>query len=623
MRRSLLTLAGLALACAFEAVPSAGAYTTASLTTALAPPRYLTCKDEPPARAPRSPSAATSAAAGDLAAVPRVRSPGKLVVVPHLVDDAALAEPVPDRAETNGPRRPAPAVIGGESVNGIHCLGLVRGQASMLRALSAPPGTHFYGHPHPRGFLADQMIAASAFDAKTAIAPLRITFARPLPRALATYEDFERVSLKGHAAMALAELGDATAAPAIREMLVALETLRLGSTWRDTLQALVALDRTIAAAYAIDLVERMAEGRATRPSAHDLEVVLDALDAKDAARGLPALTRLGTTGHDGCLAVGARLRLGDEALAKVVRPDLAGSLNTNLGATCYSQIVAALAPGRSMSELPILLHRARWEAIAELAMVVRARGAAGARDRATLTTRIRATLARPHQGLRDHDATYRLGALATLGDEAALRGLHAVIDAPQDDSDRPWVAAVYALRAALPEAQVHAQRLLETGARRAVSNGEVDALTSGVGGSWPAKLVRELARQQSPLAALGLLQRDHHAREAAMFAVSRSKPQGACELVANAARLASEPEVVDSAFWALTALGTQCQAAMARLARDRAQQGHVRGMAIEHLAMIRAPEAESLAASWETEGPRSSTEQASLHRARIVLASPE
>ena len=105
--------------------------------------------------------------------------------------------------------------------------------------------------------------------------------------------------------------------------------------------------------------------------------------------------------------------------------------------------------------------------------------------------------------------------------------------------------------------------------------------------------------------------------------MSRSKPQGACELVANAARLASEPEVVDSAFWALTALGTQCQAAMARLARDRAQRGHVRGMAIEHLAMIRAPEAESLAASWETEGPRSSTEQASLHRARIVLASPE
>lgn len=615
MRRSLVALACLSIAGICDGPPSARAYTTASLTTGLSPPRYLTCKDEPPQR-PRATTPA-SAPPNDLALVPRVRSPGKLVIVAHLVDDAALAEPIPDRAPTAQAARPAPA-LSRESVNGIHCLGLVRGQASMMRVLSAPPGTHFYGHPEPRSFLADQMIAASAFDAKAAIAPLRITFARPLPNALAKYQDFERVSMKGHAAMALAELGDVASAPAIREMLVALETLRLGSTWRDTLQALVTLDRATAAAYAVELVERMADGKtAAHPSAHDLGVVLDAIDAKDAARAIPALTRLGSTGHDGCLAVGARLRLGDEALAKTVRPDLAGTLSTNLGATCYSQIVLALAPGRAMSELPILLLRARWEAIAELALVVRGR------DRTTLATRIRATLARPHQGFRDHDDTYRLGALATLGDEAALRDLYALVDAPQDDTDRPWVAAVYALHGGLPEARAHAQRLLQTGARRAVSNGEVDALTSGVAGSWPVKLVRELARQQSPLAALGLLQRDRHAREAAMFVVSRQKPQGACDLVTDAAHLAAEREVVDSAFWALTALGTQCQVAMGRLARDRAQPGHVRGMALEHLAMIRAPETESLAAAWAAEGPRSSAEQASMHRTRIVLASPE
>jgi len=225
--------------------------------------------------------------------------------------------------------------------------------------------------------------------------------------------------------------------------------------------------------------------------------------------------------------------------------------------------------------------------------------------------------------LRDHDDTYRLGALATLGDESALRDLYAVVDAPQDDTDRPWVAAVVALRAALPGAPAHVERLLELGARRAVSNGEIDALTSGVAGSWPVKLIRELARRQSPLAALGLLQRDGHAREAAMLAVSRQKPPGACELVANAAHLADEPAVVDSAFWALTALGPQCQAAMGRLARDRGEPGHVRGMAIEHLAMIRAPETASLAAAWAAEGQRSSTEQASLHRTRIILDAPE
>lgn len=46
-------------------------------------------------------------------------------------------------------------------------------------------------------------------------------------------------------------------------------------------------------------------------------------------------------------------------------------------------------------------------------------------------------------------------------------------------------------------------------------------------------------------------------------------------------------------------------------------------LGLRDLAMIRAPETESLAAAWAAEGQRSSTEQASLHRTRMVLASPE
>jgi hypothetical protein len=616
--------ASVVLACAFAGKPEARAYTSASLTTAIPHPRYVVCKEEP-AQPPPAPSR-RAAPEDDLTPVPHVRAPGKLTVIPHLVDDAALAEPIPLRLASASPREQAPPqVLMRESVNGVHCLGLVRGRAAMLRVLSAPPGTHFYGHPHPRYFIADNLIAASAFDAKEAIAPIRAVFERPLPRELKAYDDFERLSMKGHAAMALAELGDVASAPKLRELLVHLETLHVGSTWRDTLQALRQLDRPTAAAYALDRVERMSDGNAPRLSGHDLEVLLELIDTKDAARAVPALTRLGAGGHDGCLAVGARLRLGDEALAKTVRPDLAGSIATNLGATCWTQIIGALAPGRSMSELPVLLFRARWESVAELALVVRDRGPAGAKDRATFVAKVKTTVAKPPQGLRDHDLALRLGALATLGDEPSLRALYAIVDAPSDDGDRPWVAATLAVRARLPEADPHAQRLLETGIQRHLSNGAIDALTSGVAATWPVKLVRELARQKSPLAALGLLQRDPHAREEAMFAVSRGKPEGACELVASAARLVPthEHEAIDSAFWALTALGTACQSPMERLARDRAQPGVVRGAALEHLAMIRAPSAAALAAAWEAEGPRSGAERASLHRARIIIASPE
>jgi hypothetical protein len=620
--RHVAFAAGVVLACALGGRPDAKAYTSASLTTAIARPRYVVCKEEP---APPPPSPSRRAAPDDdLMPVPRVPAPGKLTVIAHLVDDAALAEPVPLRLASASPREPA-QVLMRASVNGVHCLGLVRGRAAMLRVLAAPPGTHFYGHPYPRYFIADNLIAASAFDAKEAVAPVRAIFDRPLPKQLKAYDDLERLSMKGHAAMALAELGDVASAPRISELLVHMETLRLGSTWRDTFQALRQLDRPTAAAYALDLVERMSDGKAPRLSGHDLEVLLDVLAEKDAARALPALTRLGASGHDGCLAVGARLRLGDEALAKTVRPDLAGSIATNLGATCWTQIIGALAPGRSMSELPVLLFRARWEAVANLAVVLRDRGPAGAKDRATFVAKVKATLARPPQGLRDHDLALRLGALATLGDEPSLRALYAIVDAPNDDGDRPWVAATLAVRARLPEADLHARQLLETGIHRHVSNGEIDALTSGVAATWPVKLVRELARQKSPLAALGLLQRDSHAREEAMFAVSRGKPEGACELVTSAARLVptNEHEAVDSAFWALTALGATCEPSMDRLARDRTQPGAVRGAAVEHLAMIRAPSAATLAAAWEAEGTRSGAERASLHRARIILSSPE
>ena len=612
-------------------IPAARAYTTASLTTQIWQPRYLTCKDEPAPRALPAPSPLPRATppGEELVPVPRVRAPGRLTVVPHLVDDAALAEPIPDRAPTPvtprdpAPAPPAPPPIMRASVNGIHCLGFVRGKAPMLRVLGAPPGTHFYGHPYPRYFIADNMIAASAFDAKEAIGPIRITFDRPLPKALNEHDDLERLSMKGHAAMALAELGDVASAPKIREALLTMEVLRVGSTWRDTLQALRRLDRPTAAAYALDLVERIADGKVQHGSGHDLGVVLDTLDPKDAPRALAALQRLQATGHDGCLVTGARLRLGDAPLAKTVRPDLEGSISTNLVATCYSQIVAAVAPGQSISEVPILLLRARWEAMADLAIVLRDRGAAGAKDRAALSNGMRKKAAREPTGLRDHDATYRAGALATLGDDAALRALYAIVDDPRDDTDRPWVAATYALRAGLPDAHAHAQKLLEMGIRRSIGHPEVDALTSGVAATWPVKLIRELAKQKSPLSALGLLLRDHHAREEGMFTVSRAKPQGACDVVTKAAHLVVDSDVTDSAFWALTALGAQCQPQMESLARDASQPGHVRGMAIEYLAMVRAPSTQSLAERWASEGKRSSIEQASLHRTRIILSSPE
>jgi hypothetical protein len=117
------------------------------------------------------------------------------------------------------------------------------------------------------------------------------------------------------------------------------------------------------------------------------------------------------------------------------------------------------------------------------------------------------------------------------------------------------------------------------------------------------------------------LQQDFDAREASLFLLSRRRDGNVCELFANEAKSA-DPRVIEEAFWSLTALGDVCGVPVIRLARDAAVPAHVRGMALEHLAMIRSASAGPLTDAFSASMPQKET-FGSVRRVGIILSSPE
>jgi hypothetical protein len=210
-----------------------------------------------------------------------------------------------------------------------------------------------------------------------------------------------------------------------------------------------------------------------------------------------------------------------------------------------------------------------------------------------------------------------LAALAALGDAAAKRQLDVWVADAKDDGTAPWVAAHYMLRLDLPGAADLGAKRLGIAHSQHMRRYSRDA--------WPrfghhvvtehGRIVQGLAARGDPRWVLGLLDRDGFTRELTTHLLSKQSPAGACELVAEAARSATD-EAVDDAFWALSMSGDRCREAMRKLVADTAQPDHVRGMANEHLAMLRdASVKENLIGDKRF--------YASLGRARIILRAPE
>jgi hypothetical protein len=606
--------------------------------------RYVACREEAELRAapPPLPSAAPAL---ELTPVSRRAAPGVLSIAPLLVIDVAVEQPVPSRRATPAaPLAEAPpeavAIIEGE--NDYHCLGVPRGKARILRVVAAGPGARFGGGRDPHGYRRDNLIAAGTFDLRESIPALRRELDRPLSPALEPHAVFDRLDEKLAAMRSLADLGDASSAGRVVAYLRGREARTWSGFWPEALETLARLDATAAQDYAVEVLQ----GVPQRPAEADFLVraVLPFLRRPSPA-ALAALQRLeaSTDGHparwhDACDILAARVRVGDDALKRALRPELAGDLTTNRSAVCYGQVIDVVFPGDDPDEVDTLLKRHRYDEILHLldrARALRARGPLDARW-TSAEKKLLAWLQQHRQdtgadpvngvdvaspkitnGVPETNAKH-LAALAVLGDAAARRDLFRLVDDPGNPGTGPWIAAVLALRFDLEGAADHAANRLRLGVEQSTQRFSRDA--------WPRRgqvvvtehgeLVDALAARQDPRFTLGLLDRDAFTRDLAMNALARLRPERACELVSGAASRAEEP-AIQQAFWALSVLGEACQGAMERLLDDRAQPPEVKGMALEALAMMRDRRVKGLL---EPQG-RGDKMSAARARARLIYRS--
>lgn len=636
MRRArivcMVHASALAAALAVGGEREATAYSSATHFGPVYRDRWLVCHDEPSAPAPPPPRAPKVDPFG-LVPVPRAAAPAPFDIVPHQADDVSTTEPLPARAAGDPVAPPPPVVVMREPRNSYLCLGFHRGRAGIARVLQAPPGARFYGHDS-EDWLTTNADAAAIANVTEAIPGLRRTFDRPHPRTVRTGLDMTRTSLRASAAGALAEVGDKEYSPKIAAFLGELEAIPNLHAWRETFYALGRNDPDEASRYAIDALERHAAGPRDAARTHEIYKVLPWILDKHRGRALPVLQRLssGTNSpdHEECLVLGARARLGDAALFRAHRAAMEGSLDTNVATVCYSQLVAGMYPGKDASEIPVLIHRGRYHEIvlltAALAADPSAKAAAARRDLGArldkLADRPSLTAGRGDNRFVPTDRARWLAVRAKLGDARALADLWASVDDATDASDAPWVGAWAGLTLDLPGAVEHAKTRLQLGIKLHTSVAETDHERGGIVVTWRVRVLELLAARAAPAVGLGLLQEDHFAREYALYALSRHRDLPVCDLVLDAAKDAPSG-TIDSALWSLTTLGDACRFSAERVARDKNQPPHLRGMATELLAMLRAPTTRAAADAFSKEGQRQPTERASLQRVDVILRSPE
>jgi hypothetical protein len=461
----------------------------------------------------------------------------------------------------------------------------------------------FYGHTYAEDWRADNMVAAAMFHLTETIPSLRATLRRPVsnPR------DFDRVRARTEAAITLSALGDTASAALVKSWLVDLETISWVGLWSDTFDAFLRLDASAAEIYALELMERAANGTLGHDIPSDRLAVLSALTPASASEALPLLRTLTADsamvpfdgpGHAACLLFAARLRLGDSGLVAEAREQMAGELTKLWAINCFSEVRDAL-PWNDPEDVDALVHRRAYEAMLRWLEAPATRS--NERARSKLRAWLVAELTSPGVSQPDHvqyhsdTRAMHLAALAALGDPKATGLLYDMVTDPTDTSDGPWIASYHALRFGLTGALEHARHRLRIGLSQGATRGWYESPV-GPEKNWRTRVIDEMIRTapSDPAWVLGLLDATVMTREAVLWRLSRIHPKGVCEVVASAAAGACE-EAVSDAFWALTTLGDRCRSAVEPLARDESRDAKVRGPAIEYLAMIRHPDAAAMA----------------------------
>lgn len=599
-------------------------------------PRYLICHDEERSSRPE-PAATRAPPVEDWVRLPRRRPPA-LELAKLEIYDVAESDPMPSRRVLAGrvkvpPKEPALVVLEGK--NDWRCIGVPRGTPGIARVISAPAGSRFHGHPYLESWRQDNLQAAGELALQSLKPLVRRELERPIPEGVEPWQRGELERTKHHAARALADLGDAASAPRVLAFLRTLEKDGF-NLWRDTLDTLPRLDPALAESYAIELFERAIQRPALHRQNAQLFTDLLKLLPSSSARALPVLQKLTAHvtkdgvglphGSGGCEILAARLRMGDAELQRELRAELnTASLDTQRGVECYSALMPALYPGRDGAELDVLMYRVRYEAILSYLEATRSAGATPERARllAWLRKRSRDPDVGGDRSRRDYFPDRRamhLAALAALGDAPARQQLSTLIADPKDDGTAPWIGAYYALRLELDGAADLAVKRLLVARRQHMQRHSSE--------SWPrrgglvitehGRIVEELVRRKDPRFALGLLDKEGFTRVLTTTWLARELPAAACDLVGDAARDA-EPESIDDAFWALSVLGQSCRATMQRLVADGSQPQPVRGMANEHLAILRD---ETVPAN-NSRLSRDRSYAPTVSRARIIFTAPE
>ena len=613
MRRRTALVQGIAVVAMLGSTARVGAYDTGSRSTGVFPSGYMSCREE----RVRAAAPEVRAPVGEmevLVPVPvRRRPPAPIVLGEDLADEVAVVEPVPSGRGRlrEDPQDDVGGAVVVESANDFRCLGLVRGRVGIVRAIAAPPGTRFYGHPYDAGWRIDNMVAASLFDLVEAKRALRAVLARPV----GDMGSFEQTELRTSAAVALAELGDRESVPALVAWTQTLDSRTLGFQYRSAWHALERLDGAEAERYAVGMLRRAVDGDLGNSVNADLLRPVAMITPRSGASALPLLRRLTASGSkvvfdgstSGCVLTAARLRLGDAELMPLAREQISTSLTDNLAVNCYSHWLPATV-GDDPADVDAMLHRRAYEPMLRFVQHVQARramsGGAAAdweRGASRLLEGLTKGLKEPALGDRsrnDYYPTHRamhLAAMAGLGSSVARDLLFAMIDDAKDETDGGWVAGYWALRLGLRDADVRALRRLQLGMRTSTRQARLD-FTVGVPTTWRTRVLEELVRGSAADDArwtIALLDKEGPTREKAVFLLSRRKPEGACQTVLEAAPGASE-ETVKQAFWALSILGAACWAPMSRAAGDPMLPVSVRGPAIVLLAMTRSPQARAM-----------------------------
>jgi len=554
----------------------------------LTAPRYAVCRARPrPSPAPPD----------QLQPLP-TRRPQVLAGADLVVIDVAQVAPLPGRDATDAPQ---PLVA--QTAIDFRCVGLPKARQTIVDVISAPPGTRW----HQRD-AADWRVlhlrAAGAFALAETRGAIRRELKRPLPGGEITARHFDAFRVKLAAAHAAADLGDEAAASLVLAFLKEREGKRAPLVWEEGLGALARLNGRVAQTYATRVLRRLQapEERRAHPNAIRRAVVLITRRDPDAVAALQALSAQlvepdgDPDGPDACRVLAARIRAGDEALARELRPELATNLRTQRGALCYSHLIDEVFPGVSSDEVPVLTHRQRYRSILRLVERMATTpdpGWPARRRQLEAWLREQASTPRIAGGRRhrDHQPSTRarhLTARAALGDAQARSQLLAMVTDEDDDGATPFVAAQLGLRFGFTGAADAAAERMRMAIGRHHDHFGRDpwghrgrlVITEHV------RLMEAMHAAGDPRFALALLDRQVHARGAARFALAgfRGDRAAVCRVALRAAEApGAADEAIDEGLWALSVYGRTCVPEAERLAREGAIRA--RGMAHELLAM--------------------------------------